>query len=108
MARFQKGQSGNPGGRPKGKGLADFIRKETKDGRELAQLMLSLVRNSKEGEWQGRIPVDVRMKAADWLADRGFGKPVQSTEVSADVAVQGGLRIVIDDDGPLPSSQVEG
>jgi hypothetical protein len=89
---FQKGQSGNPGGRAKGAGLADYIRTQTKDGRELADFMVAILRNDKDGELGGRVPLPVRMEAATWLADRGFGKPVQATELNADVNVSG--RIV--------------
>ena len=36
--RFPKGASGNPGGRPKG--IAAYVREQTKEGTELVDLML--------------------------------------------------------------------
>jgi predicted nucleic acid-binding Zn ribbon protein len=70
---FRPGQSGNPGGRPKG--LVETIRASTQDGQELVQFMLQLFR----GEMKGARMRD-RMEAATWLCDRGFGKPAQAIE----------------------------
>jgi len=60
------GQSGNPGGRPKG--LAALVRQETKDGEELVRFMLGVMRGRKKA------PMRLRMEAVAWLADRGFGR----------------------------------
>ena len=66
---FPKGVSGNPGGRPKG--LAKRIRAETRDGEELVEVMLGVLRDKTASRRD-------TMQAATWLADRGFGKPVQT------------------------------
>ena len=74
---FQPGQSGNPGGRPRG--LVAAIRAQTRDGEELVRFMLAVLR--------GRVPgsrLRDRMAAAEWLADRGFGRPVQAVGVAMD------------------------
>ena len=69
--RFKKGTSGNPGGRPQG--LAFFIRENTKDGKELAEIMLQIARDPNHRE---------RVKTIEWLADRGFGRSVTTLEIS--------------------------
>ena len=76
---WRKGQSGNPGGRPKG--IASYVRKQTKDGKELVDFMLSILRKSGEFE-HGRLDLSVRMDAATWLAERGFGKVPQAHELT--------------------------
>lgn len=77
--QFKPGNNANPGGRPKG--LSQFLRGQTKDGEELARWYLAIWRG--EGEFAGaRLPLNIRMEAAEWIANRGFGKPVQATEIS--------------------------
>ena len=69
---FVKGQSGNPGGRPRG--LVRAVREQTRDGEELVAFMLTVFRGENDAKLRDRID------AATWLADRGFGKPLQAME----------------------------
>lgn len=73
---FQPGQSGNPSGRRRADfTLAAYVREKTRDGRDLVDFLLSIVAN-------GRAASKVRVQAAEILMDRGFGRPVQQTELS--------------------------
>lgn len=78
---FVKGQSGNKRGRPKGttgfKGLAQDIRRRTKDGKELIDFAMKMFRDEKNLH-------HVRWDAFVWLTERGFGKAVQTIDVVSD------------------------
>jgi hypothetical protein len=54
------------------------IRDQTQDGRELVGFMLQVFRGETEGA-----RIRDRIEAATWLADRGFGKPIQALEHSS-------------------------
>ncbi|ODT97411.1 MAG: hypothetical protein ABS82_00195 [Rhodanobacter sp. SCN 67-45] len=68
MAKFVKGQSGNPGGRPKLTGhVQELARAHTDDAiKTLAAIMLDKKANATS-----------RATAAQALLDRGWGKPAQ-------------------------------
>lgn len=66
-----------------GKSFAKLIRDETKDGAELVELALSIMRGKKTGRNAASINTDwnQRMDAAKWLADRAFGKSVAQLDI---------------------------
>ena len=76
---FPKGVSGNPGGRPRG--LAAYVRENTGDGKEMVDLMATIMR----GETIDGIAPRIRnrMEAASCLADRAFGKPTTQIEATS-------------------------
>ncbi len=76
MARFQAGKSGNPGGRPKG-AYSERCR-EWADARGLD--FLTRVAEGREPGFQNKHAL--RIEAAKYLTDRGYGRPSQRSEVS--------------------------
>lgn len=73
--QFKKGQSGNPGGRPKG--FAARVR-ELVEPDEIIGFALEIARNP------GAKDAD-RISAFNFLADRGWGKAQQFIEMSGEV-----------------------
>lgn len=73
---FQKGQSGNPGGRPKE--CAEVKALAQQHSLEAIHRLVELMRQSEDKK--------LAKAAADSLLDRGLGKPAQAVELSGAVA----------------------
>jgi hypothetical protein len=69
---FQKGQSGNPGGRGKAKPISDMYRRIMADQRRLKRYCMSVYRAAIKGD----------TTAAKEIADRLEGKPLQTVDVN--------------------------
>ena len=70
---FMPGQSGNPGGRPKG--LSRRVRELVgEDGQVIAEFMLGVMNDESARNAD-------RIEAAKWLADRAFGRAVQALDI---------------------------
>jgi hypothetical protein len=73
------GPSPNPSGRCKAAVyVSKLVREATDDGRELVKTITSIAR----GEISTMSSERSRTWALEWLADRAFGRPVQSLELS--------------------------
>lgn len=73
MAKFEKGKSGNPGGRPKGVGdLREVARQHTHDA---VQVLVEVMADATAAP-------SARVGAAQALLDRGWGRAPQSLEIS--------------------------
>ena len=75
MAKWTKGQSGNPGGRPRGEGdIRELARKHTSSAvRTLAAIMND-----------ASAAPSARVGAASALLDRGWGRPAQTINANLD------------------------
>jgi len=83
MARFEKGQSGNPGGRPRTVALL----RELAQGEVEANIqVLVAIRDNKKA------PFAARVAAIKELNDRGFGRPSQAIEHSGGVSLDDAIR----------------
>lgn len=86
--KFEKGKTGNAGGRPK---IAAEIKEYAQQfSKEAIDELVKLMRKSKDPK--------TRKAAADSILDRGIGKPFQAVEVSGK---DGGAIPIIREYNPL-------
>jgi hypothetical protein len=86
--RWVPGQSGNPKGAPsRAHSLASRAREATRNGEELIDFFLGVMRGepmSRPGRVPQRPSPELRVTAAEWLADRGWGKAREIVELMPD------------------------
>ena len=63
--------------------LAHYIREQTKDGDDLIDFVLSVFQGKINGRVDKKLKANLplRLDAASWLTDRGWGKPPQHIEL---------------------------
>ena len=99
MGRFQKGQSGNPGGRPK---IVKEVQELARESTEAAmETLVSICTGKKE-------PSAARVAAANAILDRGWGKAPATLTVNrnrdvSELSTDELLAIIAgEEDKPLP------
>jgi hypothetical protein len=105
MPPWKPGESGNGFGHAViSRSLAAYARKRTRNGRELVDFMLNVMRGeplpvratrSHRARYPQTPKVEHRMVAAQWLADRGWGKAKELIELQGDATTTPEQRLAL-------------
>ena len=80
LPKWQPGQTGNPGGRPKG--VAAYVRTLTLDGTALIDKLWEILQNPTGKPYQRQ---KTQLECIQLLLDRGFGKAVAVVEHGGEI-----------------------
>lgn len=87
---FPKGVSGNPAGRPANP-FRDLIKDRTRNGEEIVEGVMDCFRQPENQK--------IKLWAAEWLRDTGWGKPVSYTELDGSNGLPIGVIFLPNKDG---------
>jgi N-acetylglutamate synthase-like GNAT family acetyltransferase len=62
-----------------------MVRQAVRDGDDLIEFMTAVLKGDAKGLGVRTVPLGYRMKAAEWFADRGFGKTVPVVDLPVEV-----------------------
>lgn len=85
--RFLPGTSGNKGGRRKT--LSGLVRKSTKDGKDVVAFLTRVLKGQ-----EPKVTIADRLRAAELLCDRGWGRTRPTGDADVDVNVGVGVLVL--------------
>jgi hypothetical protein len=83
----KKGETGNPNGRPRVRHFTEVVRSKTRNGKVLIEMALRIIESAEAKDAD-------KLRAAEFLASYGWGRPVQMMGISSADDVKGLLGLM--------------